>query len=100
MKTPADLAGGIKIVAAERPPVAAIPEFVRVTIIAVEPKTVVVVFDVEHFEVAIGIRFVRYATLCHCPLITLGTVFYSGPLSPLAFRTKYLNFLVFASRYK
>ncbi len=78
----------MKKIAAERPAVVAVPEVVRVAVVAVEPATVVIAFNIEHLEVAVGIRQVRYAVLCHCPLITLGTVFYFGPFNPLASRTK------------
>ena len=43
----------------EHPAVVAIPVVVRVVPIRVEPTVVVVVFDVEHVRVAVGIGIVR-----------------------------------------
>ncbi|MGA2666841.1 MAG: hypothetical protein ABSE91_01965 [Patescibacteria group bacterium] len=86
----------MKKVAAERPPVVAIPDVVGVTIVAVEPTSVLVAFDVEHLEVAVGVRQVQNALRSHCSSITLRAVFYFGPFNPLAFCTKYLHFLSIA----
>jgi len=88
----------MKIVAAEHPTVVAIPEVVGVTVVAVEPQVVVIAFDVEDLELAVGIRFVRDALCSHCSLITLRAVFYFGPFNPLAFRTKYIHFLILTYR--
>jgi len=43
------------VVAAEHPSIDSIPDIVRVTIVAVEPKVVVIALDIEHVEVAIRI---------------------------------------------
>lgn len=39
----------------EHPAVVSIPEVVRVAVVAVEPATIVVVFDVEHVEVIVRV---------------------------------------------
>jgi hypothetical protein len=83
----------MKKVAAEHPDVLGVVDVVRVGIVAVEPETVLVAFDVEHVRVTIAVGFVPNALFSHCPLIPLGTVFYSGPLNPLASCTKHLHFL-------
>jgi len=43
----------------EHPAVVAIPDVVGVVIVGVEPTGIIVVFDVEHVRVAIGIRIVQ-----------------------------------------
>ena len=61
----------MKRFAAESPPVVSVPEVVSVTVVAVEPASVVIAFDVEHLEIAIGIRCMRRALYYHCSLIQL-----------------------------
>ncbi len=47
----------------EHPAVVSVPEVVRVAVVAVEPATIVVVFDVEHVEVVVRVAdYVRYAS--------------------------------------
>jgi hypothetical protein len=41
--------------------IVAIPEVVSVTIVAIEPQIVIVVFDIEQFAVAIGISYIQHA---------------------------------------
>lgn len=82
----------MKKVATEHPHVVGIVEIVRVRIVAVEPQTVLVMFDVEHVRVTITIGFVPDALYSHCSLIALGAVFYFGPFNPLASCTKHLHF--------
>jgi hypothetical protein len=60
----------IKIVATdEQPLVVAIPDVVGIVIVAVEPTVVVVVFNVEHVQIAIGIRIVPDIIHYHHSLI-------------------------------
>lgn len=97
-KTPATFAGEMKTVAAEHPAVVAIPEVVRVTIVAVEPLVIAVVFDVENLEVAVGVRFARDAPYSHCPLIALGAVFYLASKCPSAWHQVSSFFRLFVYR--
>jgi len=62
----------MKIVATqEHPAVVAIPVVVGVVPIRIEPTVVVVVFDVEHVRIAVGIGIVRDIIHKHHPLILL-----------------------------
>lgn len=52
--------GGMNRIAAEKdPPVPRIPPVVRVTVVRVQPATVLVVIDVEDIEIAIRVRIYR-----------------------------------------
>jgi len=64
-KTPAK-AGETKTLADEREQIVGIQVVVRVPVIAVEPQAILIAFDVEDLEVAVGVRFVRDAFFCHC----------------------------------
>ena len=39
----------------EHPAIAGIPDVVGVVVVAVEPQTIIIVFDVEHVEVAVRV---------------------------------------------
>lgn len=85
-----------RVSAGEHPAVVGIPHVVGVAVVAVEPPAIVVVFDVEHVLIAVGIHERARCHPCHCPLITLRAVSYPGsPLAgnPQASRTKYPYFL-------
>ena len=85
-----------RVSAGEHPAVVGIPRVVGVAVVAVEPPAIVVVFDIEHVEIAVGIRERARCHPCHCPSITLKAVSYLGyPLAgnPRASRTKYPYFL-------
>lgn len=45
-----------RVSAGEHPAVVGIPLVVGVAVVRVEPPTIVIVFDVEHVEIAVGIR--------------------------------------------
>ena len=90
------MAGEIKKVAAEHPPVVAIPEVVGVAVVAVQPQAVLVVFDVEDLEVAIGVRFVRDAARKPLSFDYSRNCILFWAISPLAPRTKYLYFLEYS----
>jgi hypothetical protein len=51
----------MKKVATEHPHVVSVVEVLGVSVVAVEPQAVLVVFDIEHVQVAIAVGFVRYA---------------------------------------
>lgn len=85
-----------RVSAGEHPAVVGIPHVVGVAVVAVEPPAIVVVFDIEHVLIAVGIRERARCHLFHCPSITLRAVSYLR--SPLvgnlpASRTKYPYFL-------
>jgi len=62
----------MKTVATDKhPAVVVIPDIVGVVIVAIEPMIIVIVFNVEHVQIAIGIR------------IVLGTIHYHHSLIPL-----------------
>ncbi len=47
----------MKRVAAEKhPTVVGVPDIVGVAVVGVEPTTIVIVFDIEHVEIVVGIR--------------------------------------------
>lgn len=60
------LAEETKIFAGEHPDLVAIVEVLGVGIVAVQPESVVIVFDVEDLEVAIRVGNVRNALCGHC----------------------------------
>lgn len=63
----------------ERERIVGIPLVVRPAVVRVEPRTVVVPFNVEHLQIAVAIRQ-RYAKRLpfHHPLMILGVVSYSA----------------------
>lgn len=83
----------MKRVATEHPLVVSVPEVVRVAVVAVQPQVIVVVFDVEDLEVAIGVRFVRSAIRYHCPLNDTSGLYFIRHHNARAPHTKYLHFL-------
>ena len=64
-KTPAK-AGEINTLAGEQPDHFAVVAVLGVGIVAVQVAHVLIAFDVEDLEVAVGVRFVRDAFFCHC----------------------------------
>ena len=58
--------------------VVAIPKVVRMTVVAVEPTLVIVVFNIEHIEVAVRVSCCIGYRPYHHPLNTLGVVSYSA----------------------
>lgn len=49
----------------EHPPIVAVPEVARTTVVGVEPEVIVIVFDIEHVEIAVRVGCVQdaiYAT--------------------------------------
>ncbi len=60
-----------RVATAEDPPVIRIPLIVGVTVVRLEPQLVLVVFDVEDVQVAIGVRERANGHQEHHPLITL-----------------------------
>ena len=63
-----------RVAGAEDKLVVSIPEVVRITIVAVEPPTVLIVLHVEDVQIAIRIAECRGSRLVHCPLNTLRAV--------------------------
>lgn len=51
--------------------VVSIPDVVRVAVVSVEPQPIVVVFDVEHVEVAVRVRSVQNVVHATAPRILL-----------------------------
>lgn len=43
------------VAAGENPAIVSIPDIVRLAVVAVEPMTIAIVFDVEHVEVTIRV---------------------------------------------
>jgi hypothetical protein len=50
-----------RVAADEHHTVVSIPEIVGIAVVAVEPETVVIVFDVPHVEVAVRVSKIRRA---------------------------------------
>lgn len=59
-------------------PIVRIPGVVKHIVVRVEPPIVVVVFDIEHVEVAVRVSKCIACLLCHCPSSTLKAVSYSA----------------------
>ena len=47
--------------------VVAIQEVARVAVVTIEPQAIVIVFDIEHLEVAVRVRNVQNASLATTP---------------------------------
>ena len=61
-----------KVATDEDEAIISIPEVVRVAVVAVEPAIIVVVFDIEHIEVAVRVRCVWRAVCATTPRILSG----------------------------
>ena len=67
----------MKRVAAEKhPTVVGVPDIVGVAVVGVEPPVVAVVLDVEHVQIAVGVRSRARSHPKHRSLISLGTESY------------------------
>ncbi|MEK7149602.1 MAG: hypothetical protein AAB757_01340 [Patescibacteria group bacterium] len=53
----------------EHKAVVSVPPVVRVPVVAVEPRPIVIAFDVEHVEIAVR-KYIKHHP-CHCSLNTL-----------------------------
>jgi len=65
-----------RIAADEDPAVVRVPDVVGAAVVGVEPPVVAVVLDVEHVQIAVGVRSRARSHPKHRSLISLGTESY------------------------
>ena len=63
-----------RIATGKDPPIVDIPSVLGVTVVAIQPPTVVIVLDVEDVQVVVGVRSHARNRPEHCPLNILRTV--------------------------